>query len=152
MTTCLTVWPKCEYFFSRLCQLIFTFEVLSSIFQFNLYLFCSGHLIRIIKRKRKTINKKLYQTPRKLWSFHRTEGGFWPDFVDFKHDYAHEFYRSYSVFTGKCPRTGKFRGVCFMIQPPEVEGRSVKENEILKCFDYVFFFFFALAQCNGYDF
>ena len=52
------------------------------------------------------------QTPRKLRSFHRTEGGVWPDFVDFKHDYTQEFYRSYSVFTGKCPRTDKFRGVC----------------------------------------
>ena len=51
------------------------------------------------------------QTPRKLWSFHRTEGEFWPDFVDFIHDYTQEFYRSYSVFTGKCPRTGKFRCV-----------------------------------------
>ena len=51
------------------------------------------------------------QTPRKLWSFHWTEGGVWPDFVDFKHDYTQEFYRSYSVFTGKCPRTDKFRGV-----------------------------------------
>ena len=46
--------------------------------------------------------------PRLGW----TEEGFWPDFAVFKHDYTQEFYRSHSVFTGKCPRTSKFRGVC----------------------------------------
>ena len=66
----------------------------------------------------------------KTLEFHRTEGGFWPDFVDFKH-YTQEFYRSYSVFTGKCPRTGKFHGVwtfvvviCYMMAPSHYLNQS----------------------------
>ena len=52
----------------------------------------------------------VHQTLRKLWSFYQTEEGYWPDF---KHDNTQEFYRSYSVFTGKCPRSSKFRGVWY---------------------------------------
>ena len=56
-----------------------------------------------------------YQTLRKLFGFYQTEEGFWPDFADIKHDYTQEFYRSYSFFISKCPRTGKFRSVCIMV-------------------------------------
>ena len=38
------------------------------------------------------------QTLRKLFDFYWTEEGFWPNFVDFKHNYIQEFYRSYSFF------------------------------------------------------
>ena len=44
--------------------------------------------------------------------FYQTAEGFWPDFADFKHDYTHKFYRSYKFFISKCPRIGKFCGVC----------------------------------------
>ena len=46
------------------------------------------------------------QTRQKILSFYRTEEGFWPDFADIKHDYAQEFYQSYSSSISKCPRTG----------------------------------------------
>ena len=64
------------------------------------------------------------QTPRKLLGFYRTKEGFQPDFADFKHDYTHEFYRSYSFFISKCPRTGKFRGVCIYYLVPYTDPGS----------------------------
>ena len=59
------------------------------------------------------LKPELQQTPQKLLGFYRTEEEFWPDFTDIKHDYTQEFNWSYSFFISKCPRTGKFRDVCY---------------------------------------
>ena len=65
-----------------------------------------------------------FQTPRKLWGFHRTEDRFWPDFAHTKHDYTQEFYQSYLSFISQCPRTGKFCGVCHFLLMQICDGIS----------------------------
>ena len=87
------------------------------------------------------------QTLRKLWSFYQTEEGFWPDFADFAHDNTQEFYRPYSVFTGKCPEDRqvsrclnetlvKFCVKIQMVGAPDPQHKTSTESPVRNVPDY----------------
>ena len=73
------------------------------------------------------VSVQIVQTQRKLFSFYRIEEGFQPDF---KHEYTQEFYLSYSFFISKCPRTGKFCGVCCLHCSASSLGKNVSYSSL----------------------
>ena len=103
------LWIK-GVFYRGLCVIIYAGRIVSCL---------HWYLIRVVGRMTssewfsiwETSSNIIYfndvrQTRQKLLGFYRTEKEFWPDFAHLKHDYTQEFYRSYSSFISKCPRTG----------------------------------------------